>query len=512
MEGRDSHETEAEREPRRIVDAAELLNLAFEDTGSPHSEAPESASSLSDVNESGVFRRQSLRLQPGDKLEHFTIVEELGRGGMGTVYRAMDESLKREVAVKVMDAGDSGIDQVTKLESLLQEAQSQARLSHPNVVPIYYVQPRPRLRHPFFTMGYVCGPTLSERLRGGTLEFGSALDVTIQVTRALQHAFANGILHGDVKPGNVLFASDGTAKLADFGLARSLDDDNDSEKFSGTPAYMAPELIAGEASGFASDVFALGVTLFQMTLGRLPFAVDPKDAKAVFDAHLSSEPAFPEEWPSTLPRGLQELLSRMLARNPADRYPDYETLLEALEALRPQSPPAATHGLRLAAWTIDFAFWAGIYLAAFSSGALFLQEKASLLASYHDPKGIASSFVILLSIVVPVAACLAHGYWRTTLGGSLFQLRVVDGHGKQPSRRTMAMRTALRLVPLIILCTYPALQVLGLSSLGSAYVGLGLVFTFANFSAAVFTSERHALHDVVCNTRLGINTRPKAGR
>ena len=191
---------------------------------------------------------------------HFRIDHKLGSGGMGAVYRALDTSLQRFVAVKIMRNVNHCVD--SRIAMMLREAVAQARLNHPNVVTIYYVGRQDE--EPFLAMELLSGPTLSEKLASdGVVAYADAIRYAIQVVSALRHASQFGIVHADIKPANLLMAGGGRIKLSDFGLSRIQNDPGQTNNVSGTPAYVAPELIRGCPISIQSDMYALGITLFE---------------------------------------------------------------------------------------------------------------------------------------------------------------------------------------------------------------------------------------------------------
>ena len=209
----------------------------------------------------------------GESLGHFRLMSKLGYGGMGAVYRALDESLQRFVAVKVLRSADGDEDALGKMVArLLDEAVAQARLNHPNVVTIYYVGREGE--EPFFAMELLPGPTLAQLIADEPLPYEDVIRYAKQVCSALAHADRLGLVHGDIKPGNLILADDRTVKLSDFGLAKT-ERSEPSKGISGTITYMAPELSTGAPPTEASDMYSLGVTLFELTFGRRPFAVTP---------------------------------------------------------------------------------------------------------------------------------------------------------------------------------------------------------------------------------------------
>jgi tetratricopeptide (TPR) repeat protein len=248
--------------------------------------------------------------------ERYRLDAEIGRGGMGAVYRAHDTLLKRDVAVKVLSETGLGTEGRARL---LREAQSAAQLNHPNVVSVYDAGevdlPGLEGTAPFIVMELVEGESLHIR-RPHDLD--EILVITRQVCGALEHAHAHGIIHRDLKPENVMITPDGTAKLMDFGLARTLASRLTAEgTIIGTVFYLAPEQALGQEVDRRVDLYALGVLLYELTTGRLPFDAD--DPVAVISQHLHAPVVSPQEHNPEIPHALEDLILRLLSKGPEDR-------------------------------------------------------------------------------------------------------------------------------------------------------------------------------------------------
>ncbi len=253
----------------------------------------------------------------GQRLGYFRIISSIGRGGMGEVYCALDESLQRYVALKVIHAPDKSLEGGT-VQHLLQEARAQARVHHQNVVTIYYVGKQKET--PFLAMELVAGDTLADRMKKRRIGFGEMVDIAIQVASALKMAAQIDMVHGDIKPGNILIAEDGTIKLSDFGLARQITPKpSQSTKISGTPSYLAPEACRGLPTDSRSDMYALGVLLFEMSFRRYPYTLLDNTLQNCLYAHMRANPEFPDPWPADLPERWREILARLLAKEPDAR-------------------------------------------------------------------------------------------------------------------------------------------------------------------------------------------------
>jgi predicted Ser/Thr protein kinase len=269
----------------------------------------------------------------------YRLVSVVGKGGMATVYRAQDTELNRVVALKVLHPDAKRAGDAAFLDRFRAEAQSVAGLAHPNVVAVYDIGHDGERDWHYIVMEYVEGADLRRWLSGGEpLPPVRALDVAIQVTAALAYAHRAGRVHGDLKPGNILITPDGRVKVTDFGIAQALSsappsppapvDGSAREVVWGTPAYFAPEQAAGEPLAPPVDLYALGVIMYEMLGGRPPFvAATPFDLALM---HLEEPPPPLEQLNPRLPPGLAQIVHKLLAKAPADRYASAEQLSQAL--------------------------------------------------------------------------------------------------------------------------------------------------------------------------------------
>ena len=261
----------------------------------------------------------------------YQIERELGHGGMSTVYLAVQESLGRQVALKVMApalAADRSFG-----ERFLREARTVAQLTHQNILAVYEFG---SIEHTYYlAMEYVSDGDLKQRIRQGALLPEAALEILKQVASALGYAHQKGFVHRDVKPENVLFREDGTAMLADFGIAKALGSGTRMTAVGmsiGTPHYMSPEQARGKEVDGRSDLYSLGVVLYEMLTGRVPY--DAEDTLAIAFAHVND--ALPQ-FPAALSL-YQPLLDLLLAKDPAGRFADAGDLIAAIERLRSGQP------------------------------------------------------------------------------------------------------------------------------------------------------------------------------
>ncbi len=263
-----------------------------------------------------------------ETIGRFRVLEPLGRGAFGTVYKAQDPQLERIVALKVPRAG--ALPTAEEQERFLREARSAARLGHPGIVPVHEVGQDRGI--PYIVSDYVEGMTLADRLSGPRLGFPEAAELMAQVAEALDHAHRQKVVHRDIKPSNILIDSAGRAHLTDFGLARR--DEGEitvtlEGQVLGTPAYMAPEQAAGEQRKVdaRSDGYSLGVVLYELLTGQLPFR---GTRRMLIRQVLQDEPRPPRRLNDTVPRDLETICLKAMSKDPARRYPSAAALADDL--------------------------------------------------------------------------------------------------------------------------------------------------------------------------------------
>jgi serine/threonine protein kinase len=272
----------------------------------------------------------------GQTLGQYRLVERIGRGGMATVYKAYQPSLDRYVAVKVLPAylgHDPGF-----AARFQREARAIARLNHPHVLPVYDSGQEGELS--YIVMRYVEGGTLKERL-GKPLRLNEAVEIISQVGGALDYAHRQEVIHHDVKPSNVLIDAEGWALLADFGLAKIAEASVQITKTGvgvGTPAYMSPEQGQGKRVDGRSDIYSLGIMLFEMLTGQVPFEADTP--LAVLIKHLTAALPLPREINPDIPEPVERVILKAVAKAPEDRYRRGSEMVEALRrAAMEKGPP-----------------------------------------------------------------------------------------------------------------------------------------------------------------------------
>ncbi len=266
---------------------------------------------------------------------HFVLEKQLGHGGMGGVYLARDKMLDRRVGIKVM-LKSLGADPKF-VERFQREAQAAARLNHPNIAQIYSFGQEQGM--PYIAMELVPGGSLDKEMESnpGTLDVVYVMRVGQQVADALALAAESGLVHGDVKPENVLFDSDGNAKLVDFGLAAM---QGDSDEIWGTPFYISPEKVRRQKIDYRADIYSLGGTLYHVLTGVPPF--DGPDPTAVVKARFEGPPKKPSEIRPDIPPEVDAIIMRMLELEPSMRYPTYQSLLGDFKRYLAKAGPAKT--------------------------------------------------------------------------------------------------------------------------------------------------------------------------
>jgi len=260
----------------------------------------------------------------------YEIIERIGKGGMAFVYKANCSYLNRPVAVKVLQPqyiGDADF-----VRRIRREAQAAASLSHPNIVSIYDVGQENEIN--YIVMEYVNGQTLKEKIRAeAPLPAREAIDIAIQIGSALEHAHCNDIVHCDIKPHNILLAEDGQVKVTDFGLARAVSSSTLTYQDSvmGSVHYFSPEQAHGELASKKSDLYSLGIVLYEMVTGKLPFEGESPITVAL--KHIQAKVENPKKLNSSIPDGLAQVIMRAIEKDPDRRYQSAESMLDDLRAL-----------------------------------------------------------------------------------------------------------------------------------------------------------------------------------
>ena len=283
---------------------------------------------------------------PVKTIAHYRIVEPIGAGGMGAVYKAYDNKLQRVVAIKLLPA--EYVSQQDRRRRFFQEARAASALNHPHILTIYEVGEDDG--KPYIAMEYVEGETLRQKIKNNGMQLRESLDIAIQIATGLARAHDLGIIHRDLKPENLMLSRDGFAKILDFGLAKLVAErdralvadseqktlirgvETESGTLLGTVNYMAPEQLLGQRVDRRCDVFSFGVVLTEMLTGTAPFVHDNRID--TMHAILHRDPRFPSDGRADLPFDLQRILTKALAKTPKDRYQTITDLAEELKTLK----------------------------------------------------------------------------------------------------------------------------------------------------------------------------------
>ncbi|HKP85153.1 MAG TPA: UvrD-helicase domain-containing protein [Blastocatellia bacterium] len=280
----------------------------------------------------------------GTLIAHYRVMEPLGAGGMGAVYKALDEKLHRIVALKVLP--EDMVAHEDRRRRFLQEARAASALNHPHIMTVYEIGEADGT--PFMATEYVEGDTLRQKIADSALAIRDALDIAVQIAEGLRKAHEHGIIHRDIKPENLMISRDGYAKILDFGLAklterrRALTTDSaentiiqvqtDSGMIVGTVKYMSPEQLLGKRVDLRSDIFSFAVVIYEMATGRAPFA-DENDIDTMH-AILHEDPIPPHAVKNDLPRELHRILAKALSKAPRHRYQTIKEFAAELKALK----------------------------------------------------------------------------------------------------------------------------------------------------------------------------------
>ena len=362
------------------------------------------------------------------ELGAYRLLGFLGRGGMGTVYEAEHVISGRRVALKMLD---QELDSPELRRRFLREGRLAARVNHPNSLYVFGSEQIEGI--PVITMEIAGGGTLKDELkRRGPLPVAEAVDAMLDVVSGLEAASACGVLHRDIKPSNCFVTPEGAVKVGDFGLSVSTLARTDTfitahGKILGTPAYAAPEQLRGDTVDVRADIYSIGATLFTLLTDHAPFEGD--NAVQVVANAVNQKPKPLSTFRGDVPQGLEQVVAKCLAKEPAERYTDYPALRDALLPFSSREPEPASMNVRAAAGWIDFllAFLVPYVVLMLSIGAgMFhfgpLIERTLYSARYYLAF-LAFGFLYFT---------LTEGIWGAGLGKSLMGLRVVRSRGRVP--------------------------------------------------------------------------------
>jgi len=434
----------------------------------------------------------------GRKTEHFLIERRIGRGGMGEVYRALDTSLDRPVAVKLISPGVASTPRL--VDRFVREARVQAQIDHPHIAHIYHVgRYEDRL---YFAMEYLPGGSLEDRLqKEGRLDPEEAINIIVEVADILDSTRKRGIVHRDLKPSNIMFTADGKIKLTDFGIAKPTGEDEgdltDSGAMVGTPHYISPEAAAGGEVTWHSDMYSLGCTLYRMLLGRTPYRGKGPVQLAI--AHVREPFPEPRELPAGVSPELMDVLRRMMAKEPAGRFPDYASLIAALNGARPKTIEPISPWKRLGVGALDALIAGGLFivLVVIFSGAASVMESRPRLASWLP---------LFWALGGALCAGVIPAFSGSTLVQGILNMKVRSEAAGKGQRWRFFWRGILA-TPLATLGLLALLAALFPASEGRraafALAGLGVIgWHIADFVTAFFDRRQRPLHDILFCTRL----------
>ncbi len=281
-----------------------------------------------------------------NRVGRYELLEELGRGAMGAVYKARDPNLGRAVVVKVILTANLTPQALAEYKKrFYREAEAAGRMTHPGVVTIHDMGEDPASGQPFLVMEYVEGVPLDKMIEdspgGGGLPLAQALEIGAQVALALDYAHQRGVVHRDIKPANILVTKDGRGKIADFGIAKLEGAQlTQTGQLVGTPAFMSPEQFSGGGVDARSDIFSLGAVLYEALTGKMPFPGET--VTEIIYKVVQAQPASVQKHNPQLPAEADVLLGRCLAKDPAQRYQRAQLLASDLENLNAGRPLASS--------------------------------------------------------------------------------------------------------------------------------------------------------------------------
>jgi serine/threonine protein kinase/tetratricopeptide (TPR) repeat protein len=355
---------------------------------------PELATDLTEIHEP----HQREPVAPPQQIGRYRIEKTLGHGGFGVVYLAYDNQLQRLVAIKVPHR--HLIAQATDAEAYLTEARTVANLDHPNIVPVHDVGSTKEFPC-FIVSKFIEGTTLAQRIEANRPSAAEAVELVATVAEALQYAHKQGLVHRDIKPGNILLDKSGKPFVADFGLALREQDVGKGPRYAGTPAYMSPEQAHGEGHRVdgRSDIFSLGVVLYELLTGRRPFHADSREELLEQITNLEVRP--PRQWDDRIPKKLERICLKALSKRFSKRYTTAKDMADDLRHFLAESTEEAKLALRSK-------IPAAVMLSAVPTEAPVLTSLAPL-ASNRQPRRSLPRLVGVIAAVVIAAVLLIGG-------------------------------------------------------------------------------------------------------
>jgi hypothetical protein len=439
--------------------------------------------------------------QPGDRFGSYQLARVLGRGGMGMVYEAEDTATSRRVALKLLT---HGWDSPEARNRFFREGRLAASINHPHSVYIYGTEEIDGT--PAISMEHIAGGTLQERVReDGPLSPTEAVDAILDIIAGLEAAAAVGVLHRDVKPSNCFIDVEGTVKIGDFGLSMSTTSHSDSYltipgAYLGTPAFSSPEQLRGDVLDVRSDIYAVGVTLFYLLTGRTPF--EGENLVKLLATVLEQPAPSPAEFRERLPNGLCKVVLRCLAKQPGDRYRDYNQLRAALVPYDSTAPTAATLALRFAAGACDH------FIISMISTAIFATMWGAFMLTPEGVQLFGIPIVVSLNLIY---FAVPEAFWGASPGKALMGLRVVVGQqGRLGLRRALARTLIYVGAPGVLGWTYWAVNGAAAATPETTAAKIGISLLAATnwvIQAALFSTARRrngfaAVHDLATGARV----------
>jgi uncharacterized RDD family membrane protein YckC len=434
-------------------------------------------------------------LVPNSTFGPYRITRLLGKGGMGAVYEAEDPTDGRIVALKLLSVD---LDKMDARERFLREGQTAAAINHPNAVYIYGTEEIDGT--PAITMELVPGGTLEDKVKArGPLPWMEAVEDIVQVIDGLDAALTAGVLHRDVKPSNCFVGNSGNVKIGDFGLSKPVDGAEQQKLtktglFLGTPVYSSPEQLLGETLDVRSDIYAVGVTMFYLLTGELPYSSG--SMMQVVAAVLNGEPAPLRKYRADVPQPVVDVVMKAIALKAVDRYQTYDEFRAALVKLRAAEVMPARISDRFRAELVDtFVIWS-LYMLI----SLALTSGAGLSDNDALPSVIWREFVINLVLAMTIRG-IPEGVRGASIGKWMLGLRVVDESGRVPGvGRAVARVLLLGVIDLLTAMVSVAMKDGDLRA--SLLLGMGVVFYASLFITARRRNGWRLLHDVLTKTRV----------
>jgi eukaryotic-like serine/threonine-protein kinase len=379
--------------------------------------------------------------EPGELFGGYQIVRMLGKGGMGAVYEAEETDTGRRVALKLLK---QSFDSPEARKRFLHEGRLAASVNHPNSVYVFGTEEIDGA--PAITMELVGGGTLQQLVHEkGPLPIGKAVDTILQIIAGLDAAQKVGVLHRDIKPANCFIDSDGTVKIGDFGLSISTGPRGDVHVtqggvFQGTPAFAAPEQLRGDELDVRSDIYSVGVTFYYMLTGRVPFEAD--SMVKLLDTVMEQPVTSPRKWRTEIPRPLEAIVLRCLAKQPRDRFRDYQELRHTLLPFTSAAPSPATLGFRLLAFLVDVLILALLSMLLSRALAFGTDQFPALRFYVNWSTGLIFFWISLQICYFGVP----EGVWGASPGKALFRLKVVGPNRAPPGIPRALVRAAIPLL------------------------------------------------------------------